>query len=89
MSALLLCCGCDAIRDVERAFCASCGEATDSYAYEPTERETFVMKQRQCTPVAFERSATFDGDPISPATADEIRQLGRPTLHINYNRKAA
>lgn len=31
----LLCAGCDAIRDVERAYCASCGESTDSYPYTP------------------------------------------------------
>ena len=62
---VLLCKSCDAIRDTERAYCSSCGEATDSYAYEPSEREAFAM-----------RSACFDGEIVSPSTAAEIRQLG-------------
>ena len=62
---VLLCKSCDAIRDTEWALCAACGEATDSYAYEPSECEAFAM-----------RSACFDGEIVSPSTAAEIRQLG-------------
>jgi len=43
MTGFHLCVGCDALRDTERAFCASCGEATDSYLYEPSEREEFEL----------------------------------------------
>ena len=36
------------------------------------------------------RAAAFDGEPIDAATADELRQLGRPKLKLNFgDRRAA
>ena len=43
MTGFLLCCGCDALRDAERVYCSNCGEATNSYKYESSEREEFEL----------------------------------------------
>ena len=62
VTALHLCVGCDAIRDTERAFCHSCGEATNSYLYTPTAREAFAYEMSVADkvfsltpPIGFER----------------------------------
>jgi hypothetical protein len=51
---VLLCTSCDAIRDQERCFCANCGEATDSYAYEPSEREAYTLSQVEAEELALQ-----------------------------------
>lgn len=72
MTGFRLCVSCDALRDVERCFCQNCGEATDSYKYEPSEREEFELLA-----MASSRAAAFDGDIINQTEANKLRSLGR------------
>lgn len=79
MTGFHMCVGCDALRDTERAFCASCGEATDSYVYEPSDREEFALLANAArivaAPVPHVSLTIVSGDPMR-ATAPMLAGVG-------------
>ena len=74
-----LCVGCDALRDQDCAFCMSCGEATNSYLYHPSEREEFELLANASrivsAPIPHVSLTTVSGDPMR-ATAPMLAGVG-------------